>query len=55
MANIVSFNVRGMAEVNKRRELFNFFRDKNADITLIQETHSSSKTSKIWKNERGVE
>ena len=54
MANIISFNVRGIAEVNKHRQIFNLIHDKRAGITLLQETHSSGKMSKIWRNEWGI-
>ena len=49
MLNIISFNVKGIAEKNKRRQIFDF----NADISLLQETHSSNKISKILQNEWG--
>ena len=51
--HIVSFNARGLNEMVKRREVFQFIRDKNVDIALIQESHSSPKKENIWRNEWG--
>ena len=53
MANIISFNVRGIAEVNKHRQIFNFICYKRADIALCQEMHPSGKMSRVWRNEWG--
>ena len=50
--NIISLNCRGLAEGNKRRQVFNFYR-KKCDILCLQETHSTSKTQTIWENEWG--
>ena len=33
--------------------MFNFLRDKNPDIVLLQETHSNKKIQRIWRNEWG--
>ena len=51
MANITSFNVRGIADTNKRRQIFYLIRDKNVDIALLQETHSCSELGKLWNKE----
>ena len=50
---VLSFNVRGMADRLKRREIFNYLRDQNPDIVCLQETHSNVKIEKIWRNEWG--
>ena len=44
--------MRGLANENKRRKIFNFYRPR-ADIILIQESHSEANTISIWKNEWG--
>ena len=49
---ILSLNVRGLQDVNKRRAIFNFYRDR-ADIMCFQETHSTVKDEIIWRNEWG--
>ena len=49
---ILSVNARGVADPLKRRALFNHHRC-NADILILQETHSSEKTEEIWTNEWG--
>ena len=36
-----------MADVNKRRQNYNYLRDRNIDIAFLQETHSTSKINKI--------
>ena len=52
MVNIVSLNVRGLANERKRRSIFKACRDR-AQIILLQETHSSLNDEPIWKNEWG--
>lgn len=51
--NFVSFNVNGLRDVNKRRSVFNFLKTTNANIVLLQETHSSIDDETIWSNEWG--
>ena len=48
-----SFNVRQLADGIKRRQMFNYLRDKQADVILLQETHSTTKMEKVWRNEWG--
>ena len=50
---MISFNVRGLSEVNKRRQIFNYIKKHKVDIALLQETHSSSRTSNSWHNKWG--
>ena len=51
---VYSLNCRGLAEDHKRRQIFNFFQQTAADIILLQETHTSIKSSRKydreWKN-----
>ena len=51
--NICSLNVRGIQDMQKRRKLFLWLRNKKCDIYFIQETHSTNKNEKLWKNEWG--
>ena len=46
--------MRGIADANKRRAIFNHFRP-NADILILQETHSSQEIENMWRNEWGGE
>lgn len=50
---IISMNVNGLNIPNKRRILFDHFRRSKADIILLQETHASAATEKIWRREWG--
>ena len=50
---IGSLNVRGLADVNKRRSVFNFIRENKIDIMFMQETHSSEKSVFMWESEVG--
>ena len=52
---ICTFNVKGINEQKKRRDIFTWLRKKNIDICLLQETHSTDKTESNWKNEWGYE
>ena len=48
---IVSLNVRGISNFKKRRTIFTWCRQKNADVIFLQETHSVLASEKQWKNE----
>ena len=50
---IFSLNVRGIQDVNKRRELFFFLRQMNADVFILQETHSTIECEQLWNTEWG--
>ena len=39
--SLLSININGMSEEKKRNKLFDILKNKNIDITLIQETHST--------------
>ena len=45
-----TFNVNGLGECNKRREVLNWIADKKDDIILLQETHSTPDCEQNWKN-----
>ena len=48
-----SLNVRGIGEVNKRKEMYNFFREQKLDVIAIQETHSTEGMEKDWAAQWG--
>ena len=43
---ILTVNVNGLNNINKRTKTFNFFKTNKIDITLLQETHSTNITEK---------
>ena len=45
---ILSFNVRGLRDPQKRKEIFMWLRRKNCSIFLLQETHSTTDIEKLW-------
>ena len=49
---IFSLNVRGITNDEKRRAIFDKHRI-NADIMILQETHSSKEKEQVWENEMG--
>ena len=55
MANLrfLSSNARGLAETTKRKQVFNYLREKKLDVIFLQETHSNKKLVKIWRNQWG--
>ena len=50
--SIISLNVRGLRNENKRRSIFSYYR-KRADILVLQETHCTTKDQDLWTNEWG--
>jgi len=48
---IGSYNVNGIANPRKRREVFNWLKEKNYDIICLQETHSSPEHEMAWKQD----
>ena len=50
---ISPLNVRSMGDKLKRRETFNWLREKNLHIYLLQEVHCSSNTTSLWSSEWG--
>ena len=51
--NIQSCNVRGLNAKQKRIALFEHMRKQNADVFLIQETHSTANTERAWERNWG--
>ena len=50
---IASFNVRGIGNNTKRREVFNWLRSKKFSIYMLQEVHCSENTADLWACEWG--
>ena len=48
--DIASLNVRGLQDNNKRKRIFQTFRNSKFDIILLQETHSTDEDIVLWKN-----
>ena len=48
-----SFNVKGINDVKKRRDIFAWLRKKAFDICFLQETHSTNSNKHTWENEWG--
>ena len=49
---ILTLNARGIGDEQKRRAIFEKYRQK-VDLLIIQETHSSKKCENIWESEWG--
>ena len=52
---VITCNVRGLSDSKKRRQIFHYVRDHDVDVVFLQETHSTSKSTKIWRNTWGGE
>ena len=50
--SVLSLNINGLSEDKKRNKLFEKLINKNIDITLLQETHSTKQTTNKWEKER---
>ena len=50
---IVTFNVRGLSDFVKRKDVFNFLRNSKADIICLQELHVTSDSEKQFRNQWG--
>lgn len=54
MINLVTLNVNGIGDKNKRFDVFQTLRNENFDIIALQETHcDSEETAEIWTEEWG--
>ena len=49
----LSWNVRGLSERVKRKQVFNYINEKNIDFALLQETHFVKKKRSVYKTELG--
>ena len=50
---ILSLNVRGLRNTNKRRAIFSYLKDQKATISNLQETFSKPEGEEIWTAEWG--
>ena len=50
---MATYNVNGLANNVKRREIFHYLHVKNFDIMFLQEVHSTSKITKFWSSSWG--
>ena len=50
---ICSLNVRGLSNAKKRRETFNWLRNKKYSVYLLQEVHCSKEMEHFWLTEWG--
>ena len=51
---IVSKNVRGIGNNNKRKETFNWLRNKQQSIIFLQEVHCMEATIDTWRSEWAI-
>ena len=51
--NIGSFNVKGLADEKKRKEVFNWLREKKMNVYMLQETHFTKENENIIEAEWG--
>lgn len=51
--SILSLNTRGLRDLTKRKALFLYCRRMNADLILLQETHSCESDVRFWKSQWG--
>ena len=47
--NVLSLNVRGNRDLNKRKSIFTWARNQKADISFLQETYSTPDVFDSWK------
>ena len=49
--NMCALNVRGLGDLQKRRKVFNYLKQFNYDLVLLQETHSDEMNEKLWEKQ----
>ena len=49
--SVESFNVKGLANDKKRKEIFHWLHEKNMNIYVLQETHSSNANVNIFQDD----
>ena len=54
MLKLLSLNVRGLRNGNKRRAIFSYLKSQKAIIFCLQETYSSPEDEKLWSTEWGA-
>ena len=50
---IASFNVHGLGDNVKRRQIFHYLHEKLFDVVLVQESHSTVNIEQRWRSEWG--
>ena len=50
---VITNNVRGISNYEKRRNLFHFYCTRKIDIIILQEIHSVKKTQSVWNTQWG--
>ena len=50
---ILSLNVRGLGNNDRRREIFHMLNRKTHQVIVLQETHSTVESAPFWKAEWG--
>jgi len=50
---LLSLNVRGLSNYQKKRAIFTWCRKQKADLLFLQGTHSTKSTENQWKKESG--
>ena len=51
---LLSLDVRGLSNVNKRRTIFSYLKIQKATIFCLQETYSSPEDEKLWSAKWGA-
>ena len=49
--HICNLNVRGIGELRKHRQVFNYLKQANYNIICLQETHSDESSKQLWKKQ----
>ena len=49
----ISLNVRGLRDQTKRRSIFTYLKDQNANFYFLQETYSDANDELLWQSEWG--
>ena len=52
---VISLTVRGLRETVKRRSIFTYLKDQEANFYFLQETFSKASDEAVWRNEWGGE
>lgn len=50
---IGSYNVNGLQNRSKRKQVFTVIKEHRFDITFVQEAHSTLKQAEMWQSEWG--
>ena len=53
MVRVASLNIQGISNYEKRRKLFYYFNQKQVEIVMLQETHTTKNTVKLFKSSWG--